>query len=471
MKLIIVILSKLKRLFSSVKLAMILFILISAVSIIGTIIEQGEPLVVYKTAYGPFFFNILYGLGFLNVYRSWYFVALGGLFAVNLIVCSIDRIPNTLKIIFNPDPSFPNISSSDAKEGKSKKTRYYSLDSSKSQEEVLSISKNMFSKKFGKPKEKYDGKQSELYFSKNGIFRLSPYAVHLAIIIIIFGVILNITHGFRSYVNINEGLSTGYSYMLSDKNRNGKPVKLPFKIRLDKYTTKYYKDGVPAAYISKLSIIKNHKVILTKSIRVNHPLTYDGLTIYQVSYGHYLPSAARLLLVNLGGTHFKKRTIFAEPGTLYDTGIKGLKFKFSPLRNSGKHKIPFYISLYKNEKHLKNLTFFEHPGIAGAHKFPLILATYKEKLAFIFAGVKVYYYSGLEIAKNSYTWIIWIGSIFMIISLFFSFYFNHKTLRMKIYPSENGEGSTTEILMGSNKKSISYYDKIDKTITEFKNYI
>ncbi len=471
MKLIIVILLKLKKLFSSVRLAMVLFILISAVSIIGTIIEQGEPLVVYKTAYGPFFFNVLYGLGFLNVYHSWYFVALGGLFAVNLIVCSVDRIPNTLKIIFDPDPSFPNIAPNSAEGKKSKKTKYYSLNSLKNQSEILSISKNIFSKEFGEPKEKSSGGRFELYFSKNGIFRLAPYAVHLAIIVIIFGVILNITHGFRSYVDINEGLSTNYSYLQSNQNRNGKPVKLPFRIKLDKYTTKYYKDGMPKAYISQLSIIKKNKIVLTKSIRVNHPLTYDGLTIYQVSYGHYLPSAARLLLINLKSARYEKHTVFAEPGTLYDTGIKGLEFKFSSLEHPGPYKIPFYISLYKNKKHLKNIDFFEHPGITKTHKFPLIFATYNKRLAFIFTGVKVYYYSGLEIAKNSYTWIIWIGSILMIISLFFSFYFNHKTLRMKIYPSESGEGSTTEILIGSHKKSISYFDKISKTITEFKNYI
>ncbi len=471
MKLIIIILSKLKKFFSSVKLAMVLFILISIVSVIGTIIDQGDPLAVYKTVYGATVFKILYRLGFLNVYHSWYFIALCGLFAVNLIVCSVERLPKTLKIIFDPDPSFPNISLNGAKENKSKKTKYYNFNSSKNQNEVLFKAKNIFSKKFGKPEEKSDGKQFELYFSKNGIFRLSPYAVHLGIIVIIVGVILNIAYGFRSYVNINEGLSTHYSYLLSDKNRNGKPVRLPFKIKLDRYTTKYYKDGMPEAYISKISIIKKHKIILTKSIRVNHPLTYDGLTMYQVSYGHYLPSAARLLLINLKDTHYKKHAVFAEPGILYNTGINSLEFKFNPLKNPGANEIPFYISLYKNKKHFKNISFFEHQGITGAHKLPLIFAVYKKRLAFIFAGVKVYHYSGLEIANNAYTWIIWTGSIIMIISLFFSFYFNYKTIRMKIYPAENREGSIVEILAGSHKKLISYYDKIDKTITEFKNDI
>ncbi len=474
MNLMMTVLSKLKKFFSSIKLAMVLFVLISAVSVIGTIIDQGDPLVVYKMMYGPFVFKILYYLGFLNIYHSWYFIALGGLFTVNLIVCSLDRIPKTFKIIFNPDISFPNIPSNGIKENESKKTKYYNFNSLKSPNEISSISKRIFSRKFGKHREKSGGKQFELYFSKNGIFRLSPYAVHLGIIVIIAGVILNIAYGFRSYVNIDEGLATRYSYLPSDKNRNGKQIKLPFKIRLDRYATKYYKDGMPKAYISKLSIIKKRKVIMTKSIRVNHPLAYDGLTIYQASYGHYLPSAARLVLINLTNMKsavFNKHTVFAEPGTLYDTGINGLKFKFDFYKKPGTNGIPFYISIYKNKKRLRNINFLENRRITGARKFPLVFAVYKKRLIFIFAGVKEYYYSGLEIAKNSYTWIIWTGSIIMIISLFFSFYFNHKTIRVKIYPSESGKGTSVEILAGSHKKMVSYYKKIDETINEFKNYI
>ncbi len=471
MKFAMIILLKLKNFFSSLKLAMVLFILISVVSIIGTIIEQGEPLVEYKTVYGPIF-KIFYGLGLFDIYHSWYFITLGGLLVVNLIVCSVIRLPRTLKIVFKPNPSFPDISSNYDNENKSnKRSRYYNFNSSKSKDEVLRILKNIFSRKFGKPKEKYDGNQSELYFSKNGIFRLSPYVVHLGIIVIVAGVILNTIYGFRSYVDINEGLSAGYSYLPSDKNRNGTPVKLPFKIMLNRYTTKFYKDGMPKAYISKLSIIKKHKIILTKSIRVNHPLKYGAFTIYQVSYGHYLPTAARLLLINLNGNHYKKRVLFAEPKTLYNTGIKGLKFEFNQLKNPSVNEIPFYISLYKNKKYLKNINFFEHIDTGKSQKFPLVFAMYKKRLAFMFTGVKIYYYSGLEVAKNAYTWVIWLGSIIMIIALFFSFYFNHKTVRVKIYLSEDGEGSRVDILTGSHKRLVSYFDKIEKTIIKFKNHI
>lgn len=471
MKLIIVILLKLKNFFSSVKLAMVLFVLISIVSIIGTIIEQGEPLIEYKTVYGPIFFKILYGIGFFDIYHAWYFIALGVLLIVNLIVCSVVRIPRTFKIVFNPDLSFPNISSDNAKKNKFKRFKYYNFNSLKNKDELLRILKNIFSKKLGKPKEKSSDKQVELYFSKNAIFRLAPYIVHLGIIVIAVGVVLNISYGFRSYVDINEGLSTGYSYLPSNKNRNGAPVKLPFRIKLDKYRTKYYKNGMPKAYISKLSIMRKHKTVMTKSIRVNHPLTYDGYTVYQVSYGHYLPTAAKLLLINLNGSRYTKHMVFAEPKTLYGTGIKGLEFKFNPLKNPGANGIPFYISLYRNKKYLKNINFFEHQSANKLQKFPLIVAMYNKRLAFMFTGVKIYYYSGLEIAKNAYTWIIWAGSIIMIISLFFSFYFNHKIVRVKIDSSENGEESTVKILVGSHKKSVSYRESINKTITDFKNHI
>ncbi len=65
-----------------------------------------------------------------------------------------------------------------------------------------------------------------------------------------------------------------------------KPVpKAEFEVRLDRFTTEYYTDGSVKAWKSDLTILDQKKPILTRTISVNHPLTYKGYSFYQASYG------------------------------------------------------------------------------------------------------------------------------------------------------------------------------------------
>ncbi|MEJ2691269.1 MAG: cytochrome c biogenesis protein ResB [Deltaproteobacteria bacterium] len=79
------------RFFASVKLALTVLILLAAVSIIGTLIKQGQEPSYYVQEYGTNLARFFQALDITNMYRSWWFSALLCLFAVNLIVCSIER--------------------------------------------------------------------------------------------------------------------------------------------------------------------------------------------------------------------------------------------------------------------------------------------------------------------------------------------------------------------------------------------
>lgn len=484
-------LSKLNKFFSSIKLAIILFILIAAISIIGTVIDQGDTIAQYKIIYGNTVFHILYWLGFLNIYSSWYFVGLAALLILTMIISSANKLPKIIKNIVNPDTSFDN-----ALRKNSHKAKYITIQSSKSPSEILNFAKKTFGKKFGKPVlQNIDGNNNNfksgenekvqktssntnnkknnsgnfLFFSKNSIFRISPNIAHLGAIVILVGVFLGVTLGYRSYTNIKVGQTVQHSYLLKNNN----PVLLPFKIKLDNYITKYYKNGMPKAYISTLTIIKKHITILTKSIRVNHPLTYDGITIYQASYGHYKPNAAQILVLNLKtGNKNNKRLIYAVPGKIYNSKINNIKFSFNFFKNPAKDQIPFYISVIKNNKTVgRPIVFQELSYRTKKGNMPLFFAKYNNNIAFIFAGIKTYYYSGVEITKNVDTDIVWIGSAILIFALFFSFFFNQQSLWIRVTPSENEKTNKVEILSVPHKKFASFYSMMDKLTEIFKKQI
>ncbi|MHB1661688.1 MAG: cytochrome c biogenesis protein ResB [bacterium] len=442
-------LSKLNRFLSSVKLAIFLFIAIAVLSMVGTFINQGDTINQYKVLFGAKVFLILYWLGFLNIYGSWYFIGLIILLVINLIAASANILPRTLKAVFGPYPSFKETA-----DKKNPKAVYESFESKNNAEKIIKALNSQFGapltfKDGGKPGEK------ELYYSKNSIFRFSPYIAHLSIIIIIIGVLLNVKYGFRSYTNIKVGRKTDISYLTN----NQKPIKLPFTIRLDKYETKYYPNGIPKSYISKIGIIKNHVRVATKDIKVNHPFTYGGITMYQASYGHYKPNKHGIMVVNLKNLKSKK-IIYVQSGKYYSAGTGNIKFKLvKNLKKAGK---PYFIEL--NNKKILNFIIYSIKN----QSFPLIITKYNN-IAFIFTPeLKTYYYSGLEITKNSYTSVIWVGSIILIIALFFSFFFNHREIWV-VLANTKGEGKKrVEILAVPKKKFESFYKNFNKKMSAIK---
>ncbi len=451
-------LSKINKFFSSVKLAIYLFIAIASLSVVGTLINQGEPMSQYKKVFGAGVFHILYGLGFLNIFGSWYFIGLSILLIINLIAASVNIFPRTLKAVFGPFPSFK-----EAADKKKSKAVYESFESKKDAEEITKV----LNSRFGVPAVVINGSghnEKELYYSKNSIFRFSPYIAHLSVIIILTGVLLNVKYGFRSFANINVGQKTNVSYLTG----NNKPVKLPFTIRLDKYQTKYYPNGMPKAYTSKISIIEKHVRVLTKNIGVNHPLTYGGITLYQASYGQYKPPkiTVGLLILDLKNRNFKK-AIYAQAGKLYDAGTGNIKFRFIAVKKPQKGEIPFFIRIYlKNDTRKINFHVLNLKKQAA----PLIFAKYNGAI-FLYRGVKqirTYYYSGIEITKNSYTSVIWFGSIILIISLFFSFFFNHREIWVRISGIKDGKKIQIDLLAQPKKKFESFYKNFNKKTAEIK---
>ena len=92
--------------FASVKLTIALLLSLAATSIIGTLIPQSEAPGAYLQTFGETLYQIFSLLGLFDMYHSWWFRALILLLVVNIIVCSIDRLQATWKIIFARNPRF-----------------------------------------------------------------------------------------------------------------------------------------------------------------------------------------------------------------------------------------------------------------------------------------------------------------------------------------------------------------------------
>jgi cytochrome c biogenesis protein ResB len=85
------------RFFKSVRLAVVLLLVITALSILATLIPQGREAAYYFHNYPPTLARLVIALGLSSFFKSWLFLIPCVLFFVNLAVCAVDRLAGRLK--------------------------------------------------------------------------------------------------------------------------------------------------------------------------------------------------------------------------------------------------------------------------------------------------------------------------------------------------------------------------------------
>ena len=83
--------------FISLRLVVILLLVLSVLSVAGTIIEQNKPLQEYYRLFRPETVELLSRLGLLDMYHSWWFTSCLALLALNIIACTMERYPLIMK--------------------------------------------------------------------------------------------------------------------------------------------------------------------------------------------------------------------------------------------------------------------------------------------------------------------------------------------------------------------------------------
>ncbi len=460
-------------LFASLKLAIILFSLIALTSIVGTIIEQNaEPeknLIVLKRLVGedfaPTAYRILEAMGFMDMYRSWWFITFLALFAANLIICSLDRLPRILKLVKEPiKPISPEkISAFPIK----KEIRLNGTPETLKDTLITSLRKLGFK---ALNNSSMEGEGYQLYAQKGNWTRLGVYITHLSILVIMIGAVIGIFFGFKGYLNLPEGYTSDVAY----SRNNGQPHKLGFSIRCDDFDVEFYgMSEMPKDYRSWLTVFKNGQIVMRKMIEVNEPLKFEGYTFYQSSYG-VLSNTQGYFIFKVTGPGGKSETItkqFGETFTIPGTNIVGKIVDYSPalaLDQSGRAYT--YTNMMNNPAVYIEFTENGKPKYSG-----WILRRYPKTwrlpdgsvIQFIdYWGVQ---YTGLQVRKDPGVWIVYLGCIIMGVGLYMAFFMSHR--RIWVLVRKDGKHSTVNILATANKNRPAFERKIEAFISQLKKEV
>jgi cytochrome c biogenesis protein len=453
--------------FASVKLAIVIFAVISFTSIAGTILEQNaEPaknLLVLTKLFGkslaPGLYDILSKLGFMNMYHSWWFTALLVLFSVNLVICSLERLPRIWKLV--RDPIGPMT------EDRLKKfviTREVVLKGKP--DKVKSAITSAIKSAHFRYIEVQEEKGYQFYSQKGNFSRLGVYLTHFSILVILIGAIIGVRFGFNGSLNLAEGDASNVAYSNSDKE-----IPLGFYVRCDYFDVEFYGNtDMPKEYRSWLTLIKDGRVVLSnKSIAVNDPLTYEGITFYQASYGLIPDSTTRgIFIFNVASKDGNFMTLYPRFGDTFKipgTAIEGKIVDFSPALQINDNGQAF---TYANM--MNNPAVYIDFSESGKHKFSSWILKRQPQTWQLPDGVSVQFvdywgvqYTGLQVRKDPGIWVIYFGCMTMSLGLFIAFFMSHRRIWIKVMEEKNN----VRVIVGatSNKNRAAFERKIDSMIS------
>lgn len=413
-------LSTLWDFFCSLKLTMSLLITLAITSIIGTIIPQGTPQQEYLEQISPAKFKLYQALGFFDLYHSWWFILLLYLLTINLIACSIKRLPHIWKIITQPvtmldsglESSLANLVS-------------FKADG---EPEILQAEVAAFLKaQFAEPVATESDGARYLFAQKAPWCRLSVYFVHLSVIVIFIGAIVGSLFGYKGFVNIMEGESVSRV-----PTRSHKEIDPGFSVRCEKFSVALYDSGAPKEFKSILTVLENGKPVPGYEhvpVIVNDPLTYKGITFYQSSYGN--AGEYRFLVTDLDGRNAVPLTVSAEgSATLPDGGTMHVLEStpdiapYSPGLSGPAANVEIHAPGGASER---MVVYANHPELNRGHarehgKGPVIH----------FKGEEKRMYTGLQVAKDPGVWIVWLGCLLMVAGIFAAFSLSHHRIWVRI---------------------------------------
>ncbi len=409
--------------FCSLKLTLFLLISLALTSIIGTVLPQGQVPADYAAQLSPAWLHLYTRLGFFDMYHSWWFIALLYVFSLNLIFCSIRRLPQVLRFLRRPA-----LVLDDAQSGTLSLRQRLPLSSPPraAGERLASFLKEQFSVATLTVR----GDEFHLFAQKNAWSRLGVYVVHSSILVIFVGAIIGSLFGDKGYVNIVEGESVN-----SFTSGSGRDIPLGFTLRCDQFSVATYASGAPREYKSILTVLDKGVEVPDYTharLIVNAPLTYGGFTFYQSSYGLADEGDRHVVTVaNRDGSG--GRQLILREGERVDIG-SGLSLRLLETTQEVRQFIPELsgpaarVELTPRTGQPRAFELFKnHPGINALQEEGVMLG---------YGGSNARMYTGLQVTRDPGVWFVWLGCGLMVAGLCIAFFMSHKRIWVVAAPGE-----------------------------------
>ncbi len=300
------------ELLSSMRFAISLLTVICVASAIGTVVRQGEPATNYVEQFGPFWAEVYGALGLYRIYSSPWFLLILAFLVTSTSLCIARNAPRIL-VDFRNHKEGIREQALNAFHHRAEGALPVPLAEAQSRLQQL-LSSTGWSIK-SQVRTGGEGKAAGVMIAARlgAVNKLGYIAAHSAIVLVCVGGLfdgdlivkvqawaqnlqpfrggpvteqsrLSVSNpAYRAQLFVAEGQRSNSAVLNLDKGMLLQP--LPFEVELKKFNVDYYATGMPKRFASDI-VIHDPRTNTTKTatVEVNHPVVYDGVTIFQSSF-------------------------------------------------------------------------------------------------------------------------------------------------------------------------------------------
>uniref|UniRef100_A0A7S0T5K4 ResB-like domain-containing protein n=1 Tax=Erythrolobus madagascarensis TaxID=708628 RepID=A0A7S0T5K4_9RHOD len=265
---------KLIQILSNLQLSIFMLLIIAAISIIGTIIEQNQPVEFYQKNYPaqsnfmyPLSWTLIKSIGLDHIFQTWWFVSLLVFFTSTIICCTLSRQLPILKIA-------KHVKIYESLHSLQSKAIYKDNKNSTLSNYVANLALSRYTS---------FQSQNQVYACRGIVGRLSPIVVHLSMLFILFGSSIGFFNGFVS----QEMVPQGEFFHIQNLTGSGLFSRVPQSLlyQVDTFRIDYNQDDSISQFYSKINLYdSSNNLIRSETISVNKPLKYNNIVIYQTDW-------------------------------------------------------------------------------------------------------------------------------------------------------------------------------------------
>jgi cytochrome c biogenesis protein len=273
-------LDRLWHFLTSMKLALVLMLAFAALTLVGTLVIQAPPGVMDnpesraqwlagirpRPVLGPLA-DVLDRLQVFTIFTSVWIRAIGALLAASLIACTVQRIPGVWRNVTRPHVNVGPAFFEHA-------PQHEAMTFHRSPEATLEVTRAVFKRHHYRTLAEDDG-TVHLYFDRNRWALWSGLVAHAAVVVILAGAMIGSMLGFRDP-----------QFMLTEGSTSAIPKVAGATITLNSFKDTYSPTtGQPLDFVSDISVMQDGREVARQLVRVNEPLRYGGVSFFQAFFG------------------------------------------------------------------------------------------------------------------------------------------------------------------------------------------
>ena len=405
------------RFFTSVRLALILILILTAAVLVGTLLDQIPPSVLSdssahaqwleraRTKYGVWT-NVFDFLGLFNVFHGLWFRVLIGLLTANIIICTLTRWRGIWATVFPPRVRMSDTFFQHAR---------YNATFAAPMTLPVATERVKRSLRRSRYRVRIEGNDDSvaIYADRNRFSRFGTYLAHLSLVMILAGTVVGGMWGFSDS-----------EFVVAEGATRALGLGTNISVGLEHFTDEYYLEGPPKDFRSEIIIYEGGKEVKRGTTRVNSPVKYKGIRFHQAFFGQ----AAVMVVKDTAGAEVFNAPIplawetreGSRPIGSFDLPDQGLTvYVIGPKSGENDPLVPageMRVEVYKRD------------GGALVATDNLSQGTAKQVSGLDFIFARESRFTGLKVVKDPGTNIIWIASALMVVGLVMLFYFPHRRL-------------------------------------------